>query len=60
MARSAGGAQRPDLVERVAEPVFLGLQVIPGLQVDPEPLGGAEETGQPQVLSEAKKEPVTD
>src|SRR2546429_7923004 len=48
MAASAGSAERADPVERIAEPVFLGFQVIPGLQMDPEPLGGAEEAGQPQ------------
>jgi len=45
---SAGRTQRADPLQRISEPVFLDLQVIPGLQVDPEPLRGAEEPGQPQ------------
>ena len=40
-----GGAERADPLEHITEPVLLGLQVIPGLQVDPEALGGAEEAG---------------
>jgi hypothetical protein len=48
LRRSAGGGEGVDLLQRVAEPVFLDLQVMAGLQVDPEPLGGAEEPGQPQ------------
>jgi hypothetical protein len=46
--RLAGCAERADAVERRAEPVFLGLQVIADLQVQPEPLGGAEVPGQPK------------
>ena len=41
-------AERADAVEFGAQPVFLDLQVITGLQVHPEPLGGAEVPGQPQ------------
>src|SRR5258708_11487343 len=44
----AGGRERPDTVERIAQAVLLQLQVIAGLQVDPEPLRCAEETRQPQ------------
>ena len=32
-----GALSGADPEERVTEPVFFGLQVIPGLQVDPEP-----------------------
>jgi hypothetical protein len=35
-------------MERGAEPVLFDLQVVAGLQVQPEPLGGAEIPGQPQ------------
>jgi len=35
-------------MRRGVEPVFLDLQVIAGLQVQPEPLAGAEVPGQPQ------------
>src|SRR5487761_175544 len=45
---SAGGCERADAIEFVAQPVFFHFQVIAGLQVDPEPLGGAEESCQPQ------------
>src|SRR5215831_11085392 len=48
LPRSASGGERADLLQRAAEPVLLHLQVIAGLQVDPEPLGGTEEPGQPQ------------
>jgi hypothetical protein len=41
----AGGREWADAVERIAETVFFYLQVVAGLQVDPEPLRGAEETG---------------
>jgi hypothetical protein len=41
-------AERADAVELRAEPVFLDLQVVAGLQVYPESLGGAEVPGQPQ------------
>jgi len=41
-------AERADAVEFGAKPVLLGLQVITGLQVQPEPLGSAEVPGQPQ------------
>jgi hypothetical protein len=36
------------ILSSAAEPVLLGLQVISPLQVDPGPLGRAEEMGQPQ------------
>src|SRR5260221_14210302 len=45
---SAGDREWADAVEGIAEPVFFHLQVIARLQVDPEPLRRAEETGQPQ------------
>src|SRR5580658_115832 len=45
---SACCAERADAVELDAQPVFLDFQVIAGLQVQPEPLGGAEVPGQPQ------------
>ena len=35
---SAGGCERADAAERIAQPVLLHLQVIAGLQVAPEPL----------------------
>ena len=44
----AGCAERADAVECGADPVLLGFQVVAGLQVQPEPLGGAEVPGQPQ------------
>jgi 2-polyprenyl-3-methyl-5-hydroxy-6-metoxy-1,4-benzoquinol methylase len=47
-AASTGGPKGPDPFEPVAQPVFLGLQVVAGLQVDPEPLGSAEESCQSQ------------
>ena len=37
-----------DLVECGAEVVLLDLEVVAGLQVEPEPVGGAEVAGQPQ------------
>src|ERR1700722_17773018 len=46
--RLARCAERADAVEFGAESVLLGLQVIAGLQVQPEPLGSAEVPGQPQ------------
>ena len=48
------GAERAGLVERIAEPVLLDLQVMPRLQVDPELLGRAEETCQPLAAPEAE------
>src|SRR5260370_28472801 len=42
---SAGGRERADAVEHVTEAVFFYLHVVAGLQVDPEPLRRAEETG---------------
>ena len=40
--RLARCAERADAFECAAQSVLLGLQVIAGLQVQPEPLGGAE------------------
>src|ERR1035437_7210981 len=39
---STRSAQRADVIERGAEPVSLGFQVVAGLQVQPEPLRGTE------------------
>lgn len=47
VARSRLGAlERVDLVEEGAEVVLLDLEVVSGLQVEPEPVGRAEVAGQ--------------
>jgi S-adenosylmethionine synthetase len=45
---SAGRAQRADVLQRAAQPVLFHLEVVAGLQVQPEPLRGAEVPGQAQ------------
>jgi hypothetical protein len=45
---STHGRERADVIELITQPVLLYLQVVARLQVDPEPLGGAEEPRQPQ------------
>ena len=45
---SAGRAQRADVVQRAAQPVLFHLEVVAGLQVQPEPLRSAEVPGQAQ------------
>src|ERR1022692_1093974 len=45
---SARRAERADAVEGGAEPVFLELEVVAGLEVHPESFRGAEVAGEPQ------------
>src|SRR5690606_21842296 len=47
-ARSLSGLEGADLVEVGPDDIFPGLQVVPGLQVEPKPVTGSEVPGLPK------------